>query len=192
MVGPTETAQTGTQDALGSAASQAQEKVGAAAEQARERAVQAKEEGRNLVRAQVEERSSQAGQQLHSTAQDLRKVASTLREQGNDAPARIAEQVADKGEQLAGYLRTSDGERLLRDMEQFARRQPWAVVAGGLFVGFAASRLLKSSSVQRYNSNNTSTRSADRLRADLEARGAAVPPPDQVSGFSESPAAEGL
>ena len=181
---------------LGDSASQAmghaQEKVQQAADQARERAVQATEEGRNLIRSQVEDRSSQAGQQIHSTSQDLRTVAKELRNQGQDTPAQIAERIADKGEQFAGYLRTSDGDRLLRDVEQFARRNPWAVIAGGVFAGFAASRVLKSSSASRYNSEYVSTRSSQQLRSSLESRGTTAPSHEPVSGFSESPVSEGL
>ncbi len=182
----------GLGETAGQTLGQAQEKVQQAASDARERAVQAKEEGRNLVRAQVDDRSSQAGQLLHSKAQDLRTIAKELRNQGQETPAQVADQIADKGEQLAGYLRTTDGDRLIRDTEEFGRNNPWAVIAGGLFVGFAASRLLKSSSAHRYNSRHVSTRSAQQLRSGLEARGASVPAPSPVSGFSDSPVAEDL
>jgi hypothetical protein len=118
---------------------QAQEKVGEAAEQAK-----------GQVRTQVDQRSTQAGEQVSSTASDIRSVAEQLRQQGKDQPAKLAEQAADRAERLGSYLTESDAERILHDVEDLARRQPWAVVAGGLFVGFAASRLLKASSTQRY------------------------------------------
>jgi hypothetical protein len=38
-------------------------------------------------------------------------------------------------------------------VEDFARRNPWAVAAGGLVLGLAASRMLKASSSQRYRSS---------------------------------------
>ena len=63
-----------------------------------------------------------------------------------------------RAERLGGYLQESDGDRILRDVEDFARRNPWAVAAGGLLVGFAASRMLKASSGDRYRSS-LSTRS---------------------------------
>lgn len=177
---------------FGAVTEQAQEKVQQVAEEARERAVQVKEEGRNLIRSQVEERSSQAGQQVHSTAQDLRTVADQLRQQGQETPANIADQVAERAERVAGYLRTSDGDRLLSDIEDAARRNPWAVIAGGVFLGFAASRLLKSSSTMRYDSRYVSTRSSQQLRSKLQSTGTTAPPPRPVSGFSDSPVAEGL
>jgi hypothetical protein len=39
-------------------------------------------------------------------------------------------------------------------VEDFGRRQPWAVIAGGLALGFAASRFLKASSSRRYESSS--------------------------------------
>jgi hypothetical protein len=50
---------------------------------------------------------------------------------------------------VGSYLERSDGDTILRDAEDFGRRQPWAVMLGGLAVGFAASRVLKASSQQR-------------------------------------------
>ena len=73
-----------------------------------------------------------------------------LREQGKEKPARLAEQAADRAERLGSYLKESDAERILGDVEDFARQRPWAVIAGGIAVGFAASRFLKASSTERY------------------------------------------
>jgi hypothetical protein len=105
------------------------------------------------------QRSTEAGQQVSTAAGDLRSVSEELRKQGKDTPARLAEQAADRTERLGSYLSESDADRILGDVEDFARRQPWAVVAGGLVLGFAASRLLKASSSERYQqrSNGSST-----------------------------------
>jgi hypothetical protein len=84
-----------------------------------------------------------------------------LREKGQDGPARATEQAAEKMDQAGRWLTESDADRILSDVEDFARRQPWAVLAGGLVVGFAASRFLKSSSRQRYGSSEAG-RSFDR------------------------------
>lgn len=126
------------------------EKAQEFAGQAQERAEEAAQQAKGQVRTQVDERSTQAGQQVTTTASDIRSVADTLRQQGQDKPAQLAEQAADRAERLGSYLTDSDADRILHDVEDFARRQPWAVVAGGLFLGFAASRLLKASSAERY------------------------------------------
>jgi hypothetical protein len=111
-------------------------------------------QARSRLRDQIDQRSTQAGEQVQSTAQDVRSMAQQLRGQGKDTPARVAEQVADRAESFGSYLRDADGERLLRDVEDVARRQPWLVAAGGLVLGFAASRFLKASSSRRYQTGD--------------------------------------
>ena len=127
------------------------EKVQEVAGQAREQAQELTGQAKGVVQQQVDSRSTQAGEQVASTAQDLRSVAEQLRNQGKEAPARLADQVADRADRVGGYLKDADGDRILSDIEDFARRQPWAVVAGGVALGFLASRFLKASSTQRYD-----------------------------------------
>ena len=129
----------------GGATEQAQEK-------AKEVAGQAQEKVRGRVSEQVDQRSTQAGEQVHGSAEDVRSFAQQLREQGKDKPAQYAEQAADRAERLGGYLTDADGDRILQDIEHFGRRNPWAVVAGGVALGFVASRMLKASSSERYRS----------------------------------------
>lgn len=159
-------------------------------QQAREgaQAVQAKAGGafgqvRGRLREQIDQRSTNAGEQVHSTANDVRSVAEELRRQGKETPARLAEQVADRVDSLGSYLRNADGERMIGDVEHYARKQPWAVAAGAVALGFVASRFLKASSGRRYESSSTTTagdfRSADgggTPRATEGSRVAATPP----------------
>jgi hypothetical protein len=130
-----------------------QEKAREVADQAQVKAREAAGQARGRMSQEVDRRSTQAGEQVSSNASDVRSVADELRKQGKDTPARYAEQAADRAERLGGYLQESDGDRILRDVEDFARRNPWAVAAGGLALGFAASRMLKASSGERYRSS---------------------------------------
>ena len=123
---------------------------GSTAEQAKDKAKQAAGQARVKAREQVDQRSTQAGEQVSTAAGDVRSVAEELRRQGKDTPAKYAEQAAERAERVGGYLKDSDGETILRDVEDFARSKPWAVAAGGLALGFAASRLLKASSAERH------------------------------------------
>jgi hypothetical protein len=129
---------------------QAKDKARDAAGQAQDKAQEAAGQAKGRARDEIDRRSTQAGEQVSTTASDLRSVGDQLRQQGKDTPAKLAGQAADRAERLGGYLQESDADRILRDAEDFARRQPWAVVAGGLVVGFAASRFLKASSNDRY------------------------------------------
>jgi hypothetical protein len=133
----------------GSTTEQVKDQVREKAQVPQDQAKGALGQARGRLREQVDQRSTKAGNQVHSTAQDMRNVAEQLRNQGKDTPARVAEQVADRAESFGSYLRDADGERLLRDVEDFTRRQPWLVAAGGLALGFATSRFLKASSSRR-------------------------------------------
>jgi hypothetical protein len=132
---------------------QAQQKAQEVASQAQDKAREAAGQARGRVSEQVDQRSTQIGEQVKSNAGDVRSVADELRKQGKDTPARYVEQAADRAERVGGYLEDSDGDRILRDVEDFGRRNPWAIAAGGLLLGFAASRMLKASSSQRYQAS---------------------------------------
>ncbi|HWD47031.1 MAG TPA: hypothetical protein VHM23_25510 [Actinomycetota bacterium] len=107
-------------------------------------------QARGRLSEQVDQRSTQAGERIAGTAGDVRSIAEELRNQGKDGPATLAEQVAGQADRVGDYLKGASGDRILRDVEDFARRQPWLVAAGGLALGFAASRFLKASSSRRY------------------------------------------
>ena len=131
-------------------------------EQAKEKAQEGAQQAKRTLRDQVDQRSTQAGERVGTTAQDVRSVGEELRRQGKDQPARLADQAADRAEALGSYLQRSDGDTILHDVEDFGRRRPWAVIAGGIALGFAASRFLKASSSRRYESAaRTPTRSRD-------------------------------
>ncbi len=146
-----------TQTASGSPGS-TQEQAKEVAGQAQEKAGQAADQAKTKLRDQVDQRSTQVGEQVSSSAGDVRSVADELRKQGKDGPARVADQAADRADRVGNWLAESDGDRILRDVEDFGRRNPWAIAACGLAVGFAASRVLKASSSERYRSSSIEQR----------------------------------
>jgi hypothetical protein len=166
---------TGTPDGDGGVKEQAQEKAQEIREQAGEQARQAAGQARDRVREQLDERSTQTGRRVSEQAGDLRTVADQLRQQGKDGPAKIAEQVAERTEKVGSWMTESDADRIIADVEDFARRKPWAVAGGGLVLGFVASRLLKASSRTRYE------QSSGRVPVDhrIPARTSAAPPIDR-------------
>lgn len=161
---------------VGEQVQQARETVQDTAQQAVGQAQEQVERARGQVREQVDQRLSQAGDRAGTTAEDLRTVANELRRTEKESAAKVAEGLAERVDGVGRYLSSADGERILRDVEDFGRRQPWAVLAGGLALGFIASRVLKASSGRRYESPSsrtpsgpahTSTRSRDEIRAGL-------------------------
>jgi hypothetical protein len=138
-----------------SATDQAKEKAQQATDQVRGAAEQGAQQARVQLRDQVDQRSTQAGQQASTAADAIRQASSHLREQGNDAPARALDSAAGHVERAGGWLQQADGDQILHDVEDLARKNPLAVVAGGIALGFALSRLLKASSRDRYETRTS-------------------------------------
>jgi len=135
-----------------SAKEQAKEAGAGAKEKAREVAGQAKEQAqavagqaKDKAAAQVDERSTQLGQQIGTQAQSLDGVAEELRRQGKDGPAKIAEQAGQRVKDVGSYLEQADGESLVAAVADAARDNPAAAAAAGAAAGFVAGRLLKAS-----------------------------------------------
>jgi hypothetical protein len=132
-------------------------------------------EPKERLKEQVDQRSTQAGQQVSTVADDVRTVAGELRNQGKDKPAQYAEQAAERVQNVGQWLERSDGDQIMRDVEGFARRNPWAVAAGGLVLGLAASRFLKASSGERYRAS-LSNGGGSTVPAGTSGVGAGAPP----------------
>jgi hypothetical protein len=151
---------------------------GSTTDQAREKAQEVGAEARSRVRDEVDRRSTEAGHQAGSAAQALRDASGRLRDDGNEPVAKGIEQVADQIERAGGWLRDADGDRILRDVEDFGRRNSLAVMAGGLAIGFAASRLLKASSRRRYEAGDPPRTDLGTSGNGSTTPGATIVPPD--------------
>jgi ElaB/YqjD/DUF883 family membrane-anchored ribosome-binding protein len=159
---------------------QAKERAQQAGEQVREKAQEATDQARGRVRDEVDRRSTDAGEQATSVADAIRQASQQLREQGKDQAARPMDQAADRMESAGRWLRDSDGDAILRDAEDFGRRNPLAVAAGGLAVGFALSRLLKASSRDRYHGSSGGS-AGGTSRAGALPRPTTTPPRDGIA-----------
>jgi hypothetical protein len=175
---------------VGEAQDKAQEVAGGAQEKAREAAGRAQEG----IRQQIDDRSTQAGERVGSTAQDLRSVGEELRKQGKQGPAKLADRAAEQTEKVGSYLKEKGPDEMLGDVEEFGRQRPWAVLAGGVAVGVLAARFLKASSRNRYQQGNGSspaaqvpqaTGSVTQRRAPVEPT---APPPAAIPAPGSTPA----
>lgn len=126
------------------------ELVSSAQEQLTAKAHELSGEARFQVREQLDERSRKAGEQVRSIGKALQSGANQLRSEGKDVPARFVEEVARRTDDLGGYLQSAQSERMLRDIEEFARRRPWLTAGAGALAGFLASRFVKASGDRRY------------------------------------------
>ena len=129
---------------------QASAKVKDAASAAQEKASELREQGSVRLRDQFDQRSNEAGSQVRSLAEALRRSGNDLSSEGNSNGGRLAEQAADRIERVGSYLEQRSGDELMRDVETFARRRPWMLAGLGMLAGIAAARFMKASSERRY------------------------------------------
>ena len=168
----------GGASATDQAKEKAQEATGSAKEQAQHAAGQAK----GAVRNQVDQRSTEAGEKVGGFASDVRSVGDQLRQQGKDQPAKLADEAADRAERLGSYLKDNDADRILGDIEDFGRRQPWVVIAGGVALGLVASRFLKASSSRRYEQRRETAGRLPARTADVSPSTSGIHTPPVTSG----------
>ena len=138
---------------------QVKESVSGAVEQVSEQAQQARGQARQRLSQELSTRSTDAGKQVREATEALQEASRNLKQQGKDGPSNAIDRVAGQTEKLASYLTEANGDRMLRDIERFARKQPWAFTAGGIVLGFFASRFLKASSTKRYEGGDAMYRS---------------------------------
>ena len=129
---------------------QAKGKVQEGAEVVQEKGAELKSQAGERVRLELDTRSTQAGEQLQGTGEALRRTGEQLRQEGKETPAKVTGYLAERTERLGSYLSSASSDQLLRDVEDFARRQPWLMAAAGATAGFLASRFLKASGSRGY------------------------------------------
>ena len=120
--------------------------MGRAREMAQERAEQMRGQAGGRLREQLDTRSTPAGERVSTIAEAVRTTSEQLRSRGQEGPAKVADQAAERADRVGTYLRDSDGDRILNDIQDFARRQPWLVAVIGGIAGFLAARFVKASS----------------------------------------------
>jgi ElaB/YqjD/DUF883 family membrane-anchored ribosome-binding protein len=148
-----------------------QELVSQAGQQVHEKVQEMRGQAEVRLRDQVDQRSTQAGDQVQSVGTALRRSAEQLREEGKETPASLVEQVARRADELGGYLQTTNADRMVGDIERFARHRPWLTGAAGVLAGFLASRFVKASSDRRYSAQRDPDRGIP-ARQEIAAGGA--------------------
>lgn len=140
----------GSSGAVAEAREKGAELVSAAQDQVGTKAGELRGEAEHQIREQIDQRSTQMGEEVQSFGHALSTGAQQLRSEGKATSARAAEQAAQRVDDIGRYLQGANADRILGDVEDFARRRPWLTAGAAAFVGFAASRFLKASSDRRY------------------------------------------
>jgi len=205
---PSQTTQTGgtgmTQPSMGSPATgrydtDASSGTGSATDvvdQVKETASNLVDQAKEQAAPRIDSQKDRVVDRLNGTAHALRRTSQTLREQEDEGVARYAEQVAERAERLATYVRERDLGEIVEEVEDFARRQPVLFLGGSFALGLLATRFLRSTRRRESSSSTESGRRREAPRFD-RVPSAGFPPvlPSTVAGdlpdFSAPPSQYG-
>src|SRR4051794_41973997 len=105
-------------------AGQASETMQGAASAAQEKAGDLREQGSMRLRDQFDQRSTEAGSQVKSVAQALRRAGTHLETEGNGRAAQLTGQAGGGGGGVGDYPQREGGDERQRGFRGLARRGP--------------------------------------------------------------------
>jgi hypothetical protein len=117
--------------------------------------VDVKDQTKGFLAKETQKRAADIADQLGSAGKAVSEASTKLREEGNTQAAEITDRIASKMDSVANYLDRTEPDELLRDLEDFGRKQTAVLIAGGLLLGLAGSRFLKASSARRLGTPET-------------------------------------
>lgn len=127
----------------------AQEKAQQVARKTESRAKEMTSKAEHEAKTMLEQRKGQMASELNSVAQAFRETGGQLRQQDRTGVAQYSDRVADQVERFSGYLENKDVDAVVRDAENFARRQPELFLGAAFGAGLLVARFFKSSDQAR-------------------------------------------
>ena len=98
------------------------------------------------VASRLDKQKDRAAEGLGSVAQTLRQTSDQLRDQNKGAAVHeYISSAADQVDRLSDFLRSTNVNQMVNQVEQFARRQPALFLGGAFVIGLLGARFLKSS-----------------------------------------------
>ncbi len=87
-----------------------------------EQAQQLKVQASSRIKDQAQTRTTAAAEGVNAVTQGVRQLGEQLRGQGQQTPALVMDALAEKMEPVAGYLSTTDPDKLRSDVTAYRRR----------------------------------------------------------------------
>lgn len=131
--------------AAGAGAGSGADTVDSIVGQAREHASEVTEQVRQRAVSTATTQKDQLAGTLSSVAQALQSAGRDIEGPAASAVSPVLDRLAGSVERVADYLQDRDVNDVMFDSEQFARRNPGLIIAGGFMLGVLGARFLKSS-----------------------------------------------
>jgi ElaB/YqjD/DUF883 family membrane-anchored ribosome-binding protein len=121
-----------------------------AKQKARQAAIDAQHKVTSELRTRVDSSRQRTADALGSVANALTQSVQQLRTENQAAPGDYVERAGNQIRRASDYLRNTNADEIVRNTEDFARRQPAVFLGSAFLIGFFAARLVKSSQASQY------------------------------------------
>jgi ElaB/YqjD/DUF883 family membrane-anchored ribosome-binding protein len=114
--------------------------------------------------AQASNMMTKAGETLEQVARTIRDAGEGIRDERPEI-AGIADTTAQRMQDASMYLREHEAREVIESAQDYARRQPAIVVAGGLALGLLVGRFLRSGAPPQMGTTNTTGMASSDMSA---------------------------
>lgn len=103
---------------------------------------------RDIGRSGLESGAGALASRVDRLSDRVDKITDSLRENDLDGLASHTDRISDRLASTSRELRDKGADELLRDISHYARNNPGLFVLGGVAIGFALARIMKSNTAQ--------------------------------------------
>lgn len=133
------------QNSTGNGGSQGSDKAQQTKEQVQDKAKEAADQARDEALRRADTQKGFVADQISNFSEAVRSMAMQFKDQDQVSMADYTYRLADRTDQFADRLRDENSESLLKQAQDFSRREPALFIGGMVAGGFLLSRFLKSS-----------------------------------------------
>jgi ElaB/YqjD/DUF883 family membrane-anchored ribosome-binding protein len=117
--------------------------------------------------AQASNMMTKAGETLEQVARVIRESGQSLREERPEI-AGMADTTAQRVQEASTYLREHEAREVIDSVQDYARRQPAVIIAGGLALGLLAGRFLRSGTPPQMGGSSNQADMTSRRARDMQ------------------------
>lgn len=136
---------------------QARQKTGEVIDQVQGKAGEVVDLIKEQATTQVSSQKDRIADGMENVALMIRMNGDQLRQSNQGGIAEYTDRAASRVEDISNFLRNREPGEIVREVENFARREPVLFLGGAFTLGLLAARFLKSSNPTQQTNQNTNT-----------------------------------
>jgi len=156
---------------------QARQKTGEVIDQVQEKTGQMVDQVREQATSQLSSQKDRVAEGMGNVAHLIRMTGDQMRQNNQEGVAQFTDQAANRVENFSRFLQDREPGEIVREVENFARREPVLFLGGAFTLVLLAARFLKSSNPTSQSDQNTNTLARRQGYGTTSATSAPLTPP---------------